>query len=1014
MNPRNKEISARKENTEHRRRISASALPAACRDKTLLGLLLISLLCMCLPLARADALEDETWRSALYPSTWTPGYADSEGRFLHDFSYAGYRKGEQPLPTVVPGVAVQVTDAPYNADPTGLQDSTAAIQQAIDDVGLQGGGVVYVPEGVYRIKPQAGNAYSLTIAHSGVVLRGAGADKTFLFNDEINMRQKNIVLIRPAAGDWYEPVSSAVYAAADIPNQSTELSLDNVSGLATGDWIVITGSVTEDFMEDHGMTGYWDTSLRGPAFYRQITDIDALNSKITIDIPTRYELKIRDQARVYKVAPHISEVGVEDLAIGNKENPKSGWTETDYNVPGTGAYDAHNSNAILLTHVVDGWMQRVHSYRPDGNIADHHLLSNGIKFLRTRNVTISDCFMSSPQSITGGGNGYMYTVGGNEGLIQFSRAAYGRHNFSFQHMAASGNVLYRNTSSNPAKVSDFHNFLSMSNLYDNMTLNNDTLESVFRHHGSQLIHGQTGTQNTFWNTHGNGGLPGSNQHIAIDSRQYGYGYIIGTWGKSPSVRTTPTIMREVETAPEDWKEGIGLGQTLAPQSLYADQLYKRAGLAPMTPPAPPEEPATRFPVSEDAYVYGGSPASNYATAENLAVKGDTSAAYIRKAYMKVDMQAWDGAPADQARLYFYSSTVVDATYVRVLGLADDSWSETGITWNNQPTATGQAVIGTVPVSAAGWYSIDVTDYINAEVGDKTATFLLDVPVKTAAYIRIHSREQATNQPYVAFIPDDSGPPIWPARAQLTGSQAMHNKLMLNWPAAKDDIAVAGYEVYRDQVLIGTTGAGASSYPVTGLAPSTAYAFTVKAYDAAGNRSGALVATLSTSEDNGRFIVTRNTYVTGGSSANENFGSAANVIVKSDPGNKSYERRGYLQIDVTDFAETEAQSALLRFYKNSATDSVTLSVYGVADDNWTETGLTWNNQPPLPQWSLVGTVTLSDAGWYSLDVTSYLNQQLSVSDKLTSFVLTGPGDAVSPYISIASNKHAVLYPYLELE
>jgi hypothetical protein len=605
-------------NKERRR---MKGIQALCRSKVLLSLMLLSLLFSGLPPAGAEAMEEGTWRSALYPENWTAGFADSEGRFLHDFSYAGYRQGQQPLPSVIPGVAVQVTDAPYYADPSGVLDSTAAIQQAIDDVGLSGGGVVYVPEGVYRIKPQEGNPYSLTIAHSGVVLRGAGAGKTYLFNDETNMRQKNILLVKPSDGDWYQPVSSAVYAAADIPNQATELDLDDVTGFAAGDWIVAAGSVTEDFMEDHGMTGYWDTSLRGPAFYRQITAVDALNNTITLDIPTRYELKMRDYARVYKVAPHISEIGVEDLSIGNKENPKSGWTETDYNVPGTGAYDAHNSNAIMLTHVVDSWVQRVHSYRPDGNIADHHLLSNGIKSLRTRGVTISDCFMSSPQSITGGGNGYMYTIGGNEGLFQYSRAMYGRHNFSFQHMAASGNVLYRNTSSDPAKVSDFHNFLSMSNLFDNMTLNNDTIESVFRNYGSLLIHGQTGTQNTFWNTQGNGGLPGYLRSTAIDSKQYGYGYIIGTWGKTPAVRTTPTLMREVETAPEDWAEGIGLGQTLSPQSLYTDQLYKRTGLAPMNPPDPAAEPASRFPVSEDAYAYGGSPDSNYGTTVNLAVKG---------------------------------------------------------------------------------------------------------------------------------------------------------------------------------------------------------------------------------------------------------------------------------------------------------------------------------------------------------------------------------------------------------
>ena len=42
--------------------------------------------------------EPGLWRSSLYPEDWTPGFADAQGRFLHDFSYAGYHKGEALIP----------------------------------------------------------------------------------------------------------------------------------------------------------------------------------------------------------------------------------------------------------------------------------------------------------------------------------------------------------------------------------------------------------------------------------------------------------------------------------------------------------------------------------------------------------------------------------------------------------------------------------------------------------------------------------------------------------------------------------------------------------------------------------------------------------------------------------------------------------------------------------------------------------------------------------------------------
>ncbi|MBR3754911.1 MAG: hypothetical protein IKK49_07435 [Clostridia bacterium] len=43
------------------------------------------------------------------------------------------------------------TKAPYNADPSGKSDSTAAIQKAIDDCAANGGGTVWLPEGKYRL-----------------------------------------------------------------------------------------------------------------------------------------------------------------------------------------------------------------------------------------------------------------------------------------------------------------------------------------------------------------------------------------------------------------------------------------------------------------------------------------------------------------------------------------------------------------------------------------------------------------------------------------------------------------------------------------------------------------------------------------------------------------------------------------------------------------------------------------------------------------------------------------------
>jgi len=79
---------------------------------------------------------------------------------------------------------------------------------------------------------------------------------------------------------------------------------------------------------------------------------------------------------------------------------------------------------------------------------------------------------------------------------------------------------------------------------------------------------------------------------------------------------------------------------------------------------------------------------------------------------------------------------------------------------------------------------------------------------------------------------DSVPPSAPQ--PLTSAQITATRARLLWPAATDNIAVTGYELYRDGQLVAVVGG--TAYNVTGLTPATAYQFTVRARDAAGNFS----------------------------------------------------------------------------------------------------------------------------------------------------------------------------------
>ncbi|MFD5183091.1 fibronectin type III domain-containing protein [Streptomyces sp. NPDC058372] len=83
--------------------------------------------------------------------------------------------------------------------------------------------------------------------------------------------------------------------------------------------------------------------------------------------------------------------------------------------------------------------------------------------------------------------------------------------------------------------------------------------------------------------------------------------------------------------------------------------------------------------------------------------------------------------------------------------------------------------------------------------------------------------------------EDTRPPAAPSglTAEAGGSRAA----TLIWKAAEDD-AVASYDIYQGSSKIHSVGGDSTSAVVTGLRPGTAYRFTVKARDAAGNVSPA--------------------------------------------------------------------------------------------------------------------------------------------------------------------------------
>lgn len=506
----------------------------------------------------------QVWHSQLYPEDWTPEHTDDAGRFLHDFSYAGYRHSEAPLAQALADLEIDVV-LDHGADPTGQSDSSPALTAAIAQAEQAGGAIIFFPEGLYRLDAP------IVISSSNIVLRGAGPKLSRLWmTASEGMSHKSHIRFRGAL-TYGEPLD----LVADAQNRATTLEVADASSLQPGSAVVVGWTISEAFVEEHGMDGTWmafnDTWQ--PFFWRRVTAVDTASTpnRVTLDVPLRYPALMRDQANLRTVAGALREVGVEQLGIADAVSWDAAWEQDQVHV-------------LEFDGVVDSWIRDIESFASpgapnEGLGAGRHLQSGGILVRQANRVTVRDCRLEAPQNRGGGGNGYLFEVRqSSEVLFADLVGLAGRHNFIQNWgFGASGIVWLRIVSSDGVAVpidktdtgftgySEFHHSLATANLIDNSELN-DGWSAVNRGSYSSGA-GHSATQSVLWNLHGTG---------LLRSRQFGHGYVIGP-APSLQVETQTQTLDGWETEPEDWVEGADQAGSLEPTSLFEDQLMRRLG-----------------------------------------------------------------------------------------------------------------------------------------------------------------------------------------------------------------------------------------------------------------------------------------------------------------------------------------------------------------------------------------------------------------------------------------------------
>ncbi len=163
----------------------------------------------------------------------------------------------------------------------------------------------------------------------------------------------------------------------------------------------------------------------------------------------------------------------------------------------------------------------------------------------------------------------------------------------------------------------------------------------------------------------------------------------------------------------------------------------------------------RLDVSEDTYVQGGKSADiNYGKQTNLYIKNVPDLSYTRESYLKFGLSgiySVGSIDISSAKLHIYGK--VDDTYgsnvdVNGYGVDTDTWTETGLTWNNKPELAGLQSTVNIDNVANTWRIFDVTPYIQSQYeGDKIASICLKEDTTAGLACTLYSRE-SNSKPYI--------------------------------------------------------------------------------------------------------------------------------------------------------------------------------------------------------------------------------------------------------------------------
>ncbi|QNL52254.1 pectate lyase [Olivibacter sp. SDN3] len=377
---------------------------------------------------------------------------DSLGNRIPDFSYSGYRAGEEAIPDVDARAVIKQTSG----------DATEIIQSAIDYLSalpMDGNGyrgTVLLESGTFEVNG------TLRIRNSGIVIRGSGTgeDGTLL----IGAGKDRQTLVQILGGEERIKGYTTQVSSPYVPVNAQYVEVNNTQGFQVGDAITIHRSSNQQWIEKLG-TGHfgggitalgWKPGQRDIYWDRTITNIE--DNRVYLDAPITTALdKSYGETTVtsYSKVGRIHDIGVENLTLQSSydiDNPKD---------------EDHRWMAITLENVQDAWVRQVNF---------KHFAGSAVYVTESaRRITVEDCKSLDPISEIGGQRRHTFFTNGQQILFQRLYAEHGYHDFAVGFMAAGPNVFVQCHAYQPFSYSGAIDSWSSGNLFDGVEIDGQAL-----------------------------------------------------------------------------------------------------------------------------------------------------------------------------------------------------------------------------------------------------------------------------------------------------------------------------------------------------------------------------------------------------------------------------------------------------------------------------------------------------------------------------------------------------------